>query len=155
MTHDAAGIPRELRLAFDAAPSVETRRTLGNAIDAFNARTVPQDEQRFALLLHDEGDRLAAGLSGVLSWQWLFVSALWVGDTWRRRGIGRALLTRAEAHAVAAGCHSAWLDTFQARDFYLALGYQRFGALNDYPSGQTRCFLRKRLVEAPVSRVAC
>ncbi|HME26450.1 MAG TPA: GNAT family N-acetyltransferase [Acetobacteraceae bacterium] len=156
MAHDATGIPEALRLSFDAAPSVETRRALGHEIDAFNARTVPQDARRFALLLRDEGDRLAAGLSGVLSWQWLFVEALWVGDAWRGRGIGRALLARAEAHAVAAGCHSAWLDTFQARGFYLALGYREFGALPDYPAGQTRYFLCKRLVgvvEAPAAGV--
>ena len=145
MVHDAAGIPTELRISFDTAPLVETRRMLGDEINAFQARTVPQDAKPFALLLRDDGDRLVAGLSGVLSWQWLFVAALWVGDTWQGRGIGRALLTHAEAHAVAAGCHSAWLDTFQARGFYLALGYQQFGALNDYPPGQTRYFLRKRL----------
>ena len=30
--------------------------------------------------IHDQSDRLAAGLSGVLAWQWLFVEALRVGD---------------------------------------------------------------------------
>jgi GNAT superfamily N-acetyltransferase len=148
MGHNATGIPAKLRLSFDAAPSAETRGALGYEIHAFHAQTVPYDAQRFALLLHDAANRLVAGLSGVLSWQWLFVEALWVGDTWRGRGIGRALLTQAEAYAVAAGCHSAWLDTFQARGFYLAIGYQQFGALNDYPRGQIRYFLRKRLVAA-------
>jgi N-acetylglutamate synthase-like GNAT family acetyltransferase len=138
------GFPVELRLSVEHGPSPDVRRALGEAIDAFNARTVPQDVQRFALLLH-EGERLAAGLSGVLAWQWLFVAALWVDDAWRGRGVGTALLARAEAHAVAAGCHSAWLDTFQARDFYAALGYREFGALEDYPPGQTRYFMRKRL----------
>jgi GNAT superfamily N-acetyltransferase len=146
MEHDTTGIPEQLRLSFDAAPSRETRVALGQEIDAFNARTVPQDTRRFALLLHAKDDRLAAGLSGTLAWQWLFVEALWVGDAWRGRGIGRALLARAEARALAEGCHSAWLDTFQARGFYLALGYQQFGALDQYPAGQTRYFLRKRLV---------
>jgi GNAT superfamily N-acetyltransferase len=112
------GIPDALRLSFDVAPSPETRSALGQEINAFHARTVPHDARRFALLLRDAEDHLAAGLSGVLSWQWLFVEALWVGDAWRRRGIGRALLARAEVHAAAAGCHSAWLDTFQARAFY-------------------------------------
>src|SRR5690242_3160894 len=74
--------PEELRLSFEPAPSPDIRRALGDAIDAFNARTVPQDMRRFALLLHD-GECLAAGLIGVLSWQWLFVAALWVDDTWR------------------------------------------------------------------------
>jgi len=136
--------PAALRLSFDPAPSPDIRRVLGEAIDAFNARTVPQDARRFAFLLH-EGERLAAGLHGVLAWQWLFVAALWVDDAWRGRGVGTALLTRAEAHAAATGCHSAWLDTFQARGFYAALGYREFGALEDYPPGQTRYFMRKPL----------
>jgi ribosomal protein S18 acetylase RimI-like enzyme len=136
--------PAELRLSFEPAPSPDIRRVLGEAIDAFNARTVPQDARRFALLLY-EGERLAAGLHGVLAWQWLYVTSLWVDDAWRGRGVGRALLTRAEAYAAAAGYHSAWLDTFQARGFYAALGYREFGALEDYPPGQTRYFMRKRL----------
>lgn len=148
MTHDGTGIPAELRISFDTAPSVETRAALSHEIDAYNARTVPQDARRFALLLHDESSRMVAGLSGVLAWQWLFVEALWVSDAWRHRGIGRALLAQAEAQAVAEECHSAWLDTFQARGFYLALGYRQFGALDDYPAGQTRYFLWKRLVVA-------
>jgi GNAT superfamily N-acetyltransferase len=152
MTHDATGMPEGLRLSFDAAPSVETRAMLSQAINAFHERTVPRDARRFALLLHDEGKRLVAGLSGVLSWQWLFVEALWVADDWRNLGIGRALLAQAETRAVAEGCHSAWLDTFQARGFYQALGYRQFGALSDYPAGQTRYFLRKRL--APASEAA-
>jgi len=141
----AADIPVDLRLTFDRTPSIETLRTLGNAIDAFNARMAPLETQRFALLLHAQDGSLTGGLFGVLAWQWLFVQALWVDDVWRRRGIGRALLARAEAHAETQGCHSVWLDTFQARGFYLKLGYQEFGALEDYPAGQTRSFLRKQL----------
>ena len=83
MTHDGTGIPAELRISFDTAPSVETRAALSHEIDAYNARTVPQDARRFALLLHDESSWMVAGLSGVLAWQWLFVEALWVSDAWR------------------------------------------------------------------------
>lgn len=121
------------------------RRALGEAIDAFHARTVAQDLRRFALLVHDGDEHLVAGLSGVVAWQWLFVGALWVDDLWRRHGVGSALMQRAEAIAAEAGCHSAWLDSFQARDFYVGLGYEVFGELEDYPAGQTRYFLRKRL----------
>jgi GNAT superfamily N-acetyltransferase len=145
MNDDANELPPELHLMHDNAPSIETRLALGGAIDAFHARTVPQDTRRFALLLYDRNERLVAGLSGVVAWQWLFVQALWVDDEWRRRRVGSALLKRAEAIATDAGCHSVWLDSFQARDFYLGLGYEVFGKLDDYPPGQTRYFLRKRL----------
>jgi hypothetical protein len=51
--------------------------------------------------------------------------------------------------ALEAGCHHAWVDTFsfQARHLYEKLGYRLFGALPDYPRGQTRYFLAKDLKE--------
>ena len=82
---------------------------------------------------------------GTLSWGWLFVEAVWVSEALRGRGVGRALMAAAERHARESGCHSVWLDTFQARDFYLSLGYETFGVLEDYPPGQQRSFMRKAL----------
>ena len=109
------------------------------------AETVPGELHRFALRLNDADGALVGGLSGRMAWDWLFVAALWVHRDRRGQGAGRALLAAAESHAAAAGCHSVWLDTFQAREFYEKLGYTVFGALEDYPKGQTRCFMRKRL----------
>jgi hypothetical protein len=45
------------------------------------------------------------------------------------------------------GCHGVWLDTFtfQARGFYERLGYSVFGAIEDYPPGHSRHFLKKDL----------
>jgi hypothetical protein len=57
-------------------------------------------------------------------------------------------MAAAERHACEAGCHAVWLDTFQARDFYRALGYETFGLLEDYPPGQQRTFMRKLLTAA-------
>ncbi len=145
MTQDPAGLIAGMHLTFDPDPSVETRRALGLAINDFHARTVPFSVERFALLLRDDAGKVAAGLSGALSWGWLFVDALWVSDELRGRGIGRALMIGAEDFARAKDCHSAWLDTFQASGFYTRLGYESFGVLEDYPLGQSRHFLRKRL----------
>jgi ribosomal protein S18 acetylase RimI-like enzyme len=77
---------------------------------------------------------------------WLFVDNLWVHAAFRRRGIGHQLLLAAERRALAAGCHSAGLDTwsFQAPDFYRRLGYEVFGTL-DYPPDHQRLFLKKCL----------
>ena len=132
-----------LPLEFDPSPAPETRATLAREINDFNSRAFRYDPTRFAFLSRDELGTLRAGLIGTLSWSWLYVEAVWVGEALRGRGMGRALMAAAEQHAREAGCHSAWLDTFQARDFYLGLGYETFGVLNDYPPGQNRTFMRK------------
>lgn len=139
-------LPGDLHLSCDRDPSIETRRELGAAINAFHAQTVPLDQRRFALLVHDTGAQLVAGLSASTAWTWLFVEALWVTDARRGQGLGRALMARAEVEARMLGCRQAWLDTFQARGFYEALGYTAFAELEDYPPGQARVFLRKSLV---------
>jgi GNAT superfamily N-acetyltransferase len=140
-----AAIPEGLLLALDTAPPSGFQEQLGKSIVAFMAQTVPGDARRFAVTLHDADGVLVGGLSGSLYWDWLFVAALWVHASRRGQGAGKALLAAAEDHAAAAGCHSVWLDTFQARGFYEKLGYSVFGALDDYPNGQTRVFMRKRL----------
>ena len=141
---NAMGASRDVLIDFDPSPVGDLRAALAREINGFHARTVPQDSARFGLFVRDGGD-VTAGMIGVLSWQWLFVEAVWVGDTQRRQGVGRALMARAETHAIDQGCHSAWLDTFQAKAFYEGLGYEAFGALEAYPPGQTRHFMRKRL----------
>ena len=126
-------------------PDPALRAELARQIHAFHGHSVPHEARRFGLALRDEGGGLLAGLTGVMSWGWLFIEAVWVTDALRGSGTGRRLMARAEAHAREQGCHSAWLDTFQAEGFYRALGYERFGVLEGYPGGQSRAFLRKRL----------
>jgi GNAT superfamily N-acetyltransferase len=134
-----------LPLEYDPSPAPETRAALAREINAFNARAFPYAPTRFAYLSRGADGTLQAGVMATMSWGWLFVEAVWVSDDLRGRGVGRALMAAAERHAGEAGCHAVWLDTFQARDFYLALGYETFGVLGDYPAGQQRTFMRKAL----------
>ncbi len=145
MTNQLPCVPNGLTMTLDSAPDGGLRGELGSCINAFHNDTAPFHASRFTLRLEDADGRLAGGLSGVMSWGWLFIDAVWVHADLRGRGAGRVLMAHAEHHAVAQGCHSAWLDTFQARAFYESIGYAVFGALEDYPPGQTRSFLRKRL----------
>jgi GNAT superfamily N-acetyltransferase len=138
-------VPDGLRLTMDPDPPAEFQRDMGKLIEAFMVQTVPGKSTRFAFMLHDAEGTLVGGLSGATYWDWLFVAALWVHGSQRGKGAGTALLAAAEAHAAGLGCHSVWLDTFQASGFYEKLGYTVFGALEDYPKGQTRSFLRKRI----------
>ncbi|MFL5286860.1 MAG: GNAT family N-acetyltransferase [Rhodopila sp.] len=134
-----------LRLTRLNAPPPEFRSGLGERINAFHGETVPFQSGRFGLTLTNSAGELAGGLSGVMSWGWLFIDAVWVRADQRGRGSGRRLMAEAERHAAAQGCHSAWLDTFQARGFYESLGDQVFGTLENYPAAQSRFFMRKAL----------
>jgi ribosomal protein S18 acetylase RimI-like enzyme len=145
MAVDLADLPGGLRLYFDASVAPETRAALARQINDFHSRTVPHESQRFGLRVCDEAGELLAGMMAVISWEWLFIEALWVSDDLRGLGVGRKLMEQAQAHALESGCHSAWLDTFQARPFYEAIGYEVFGQLEQFPADQTRYFMRRKL----------
>lgn len=141
-----ANIAPGLHAIWDDNPSADTRERLVEKIDAFHHRTFPSEFERFTLLLQDNVASLKGGVSGVIYCDWLRIDGLWVDDALRHRGIGTRLMTRAENHAIARGCHSAWLTTFQARGFYEAVGYEVFGTLGNFPAAQQQHFLRKRLI---------
>lgn len=100
-----------------------------------------------AILLTDESGNRVGGLWGECAYDWMFVEYLAVPEHYRRANYGSQLMARAEAIARAHGCVGIWLDTFsfQARGFYEKLGFELFGAIEDFPVGHQRFFLRKRL----------
>ena len=102
--------------------------------------------QPLTLELVDAG-QLIGGLTATTNWEWLYIETLAVHASYQGQGLGRQLVARAEAIAQERGCTGAWVDTFtfQSPEFYLRLGYEAFGELADYPTGERRIFLRKHL----------
>lgn len=100
-----------------------------------------------AIFLRDENGHIVGGLTGETYWQWLHVDFLWVHESLRLEGYGYDLLATAEQEALKRGCHYSYLDTFsfQAPDFYQKCGYVIFGELSDFPQGNSRFFLKKKL----------
>ncbi len=92
------------------------------------------------------GDVLG-GVLGQVWGGWLQVTHLWVAAAARGQGHGTRLMQDAEAYARARGAIGATLETysFQARPFYERLGYRVVGAIEDYPPGHAKFFLRKTL----------
>jgi len=122
------------------------KAVLGSLI-AFNDAKVGESGYRpIAFAIEDDRGQMIGGLSGATAYGWLFIELLFVPEPLRGQGVGTELLRRAEAAAVARGCHSVWLDTFefQARGFYERLGYTCFGELKNYPTA-SRFFMSKQL----------
>ncbi len=145
MTAPIAELPAGLKLTIDDVPPPDLRAMVAREINDFHSRTVPHTARRFSVRITGKDEALLGAVVGVISWEWLFIEALWVSDDLRGHGAGRRLMEEAQAFARNDGCHSAWLDTFQARPFYEAIGYEVFGQLEDFPAGQTRYFMRRKL----------
>lgn len=99
----------------------------------------------------DGAERVVGGLIGSTNWNWLSIKYLWVDEALRGKGVGKQLVEAAEARAKEQrGCIGAHVDThsFQAKGFYIKLGFEVFGEIDDYPIGHTRIYLKKRFVES-------
>jgi GNAT superfamily N-acetyltransferase len=131
-----------------ATPGEDERLAILATLAAHNDAAVGPTERRpVAIVVRDDGRAITGGLWGKIAYRWLFVEYLAIPPETRGKGIGRELMQRAEALAREAGCIGIWLDTysFQARGFYEKLGFVVFGDIPDFPPGETRFFLSKRI----------
>ncbi|HEX5659317.1 MAG TPA: GNAT family N-acetyltransferase [Polyangiales bacterium] len=78
---------------------------------------------------------------------------LYIAPAWRRRGVGRTLLERVEAHGRTVGATHVWLETSNVNvpgvRAYNRLGYSLCGAdayyYGPYMPGETALYLAKAL----------
>ena len=129
----------------------EVRRAMVAPLVQFNeSRAGPSGSRPLVVELRDADGAIVGGLWGATAYGWLFTQLLVVPERSRGQGLGRQLVSLAEAEAMERGCHAAWLDTFefQARAFYERIGYSCFATLPDYPRGFSRYFMRKDLGQA-------
>jgi GNAT superfamily N-acetyltransferase len=143
-------MPPEIRPAADASPARD--RILAVIFEQARDQALPFTPEEIALEAWD-GPRWLGGLTARITQRWLFLHLLGVAADTQRSGIGTKLMQAAEAEARARDLIGVWLDTysFQAPGFYAKLGYQEVGRIPDYPPGQARIFLAKRLDGRPVS----
>jgi GNAT superfamily N-acetyltransferase len=131
-----------------AVPGDTERDAILAPLVAFNDAAVgPTERHPVAIVIRSDDGAIAGGLWGMASYHWLFVQYLVVPASMRGHGHGSALMLAAEFEARRLDCVGLWLDTFsfQARGFYEKLGYRCFGQIEDYPPGEARFFLSKRI----------
>lgn len=95
-------------------------------------------------LRSDSGDVIAA-FNGHTWGGCSVVAHLWVHESQRGRGLGRALLRAAEAEAMRRGCEQVVVatHTFQAPGFYERLGYGMRAVIRGQPKGHANVFCVK------------
>jgi len=145
-------------------PIAGDRNLISGPLIAFNESVLGSSGVRpMALLIRSlDNQKVVGGLWARTSFQWLFVELLFVPEELRGKGLGADMLGAAEGEAIRRGCRGAWLETLSADAclFYQRMGYEPFGSLDDFPPGNTRTFLCKRLqlvsevdVDTPVAGV--
>jgi GNAT superfamily N-acetyltransferase len=114
---------------------------------AYNeSKTGPSGFAPLAMVLEDPSSgELIGGLWGRSVYDWLFVEHLFVPEHLRGRGLGTALMRKAEELAIARDCIGVCLDTFDfnAPGFYRKLGYEVIAALESPRRGFKRHIFRK------------
>ncbi|MBR3429497.1 MAG: GNAT family N-acetyltransferase, partial [Clostridia bacterium] len=100
----------------------------------------------------DSDGNIIAGCNLLINcWRVADLDILWVEETYRRQGIGSALIRAAERTAREKGCRFMTLGTFdfQARPLYEKFGFDVCGTIEDCPAkGHTHYDMIKRL-DAP------
>jgi GNAT superfamily N-acetyltransferase len=140
----------EFRLVVEDNPAQADLDAVIDALNQHNIRVTGLSEwSAVAVFVRDEHGRMLGGVTGE-HWADAFeIGFLWLSEKLRGQGIGTRLMQMIEQRAIALGCTQIALDTFdfQARDFYLKLGYEVYGELDHFPKDHHKYFMRKRLKE--------
>lgn len=103
-----------------------------------------------AIFVNEENDNIIGGISAETHGNWLEISYLWVDERLRGQKVGSKLVKDVEVEAIKRGCTSSFLNTFsfQAKDFYLKLGYKEVLTLEEYPLTGKRHYFIKQLTDS-------
>ena len=121
---------------------------IGGGISEYNESMAGDDHgKNLSYVVKDENGKVVGGVIGATYWNWLYINLMWLREDLRGQGFGAQLLLKAEEEGRQRGAEYSYLDTFsfQAPGFYKKLGYEVFGALDDFPTGHQRYFMKKPL----------
>jgi GNAT superfamily N-acetyltransferase len=136
-----------LRIALDQSEQ-DVEKAVGEGLQAFNASVVGLSEAvPIIVSVRDDDGAIKGGIVGRVWLDTLYLSHVWIDDTLRGKGHGKAMMDVAEAEGRKHGAIQSWLNTlsWQARPFYESLGYSCFGEMPMVHGKHRRYFLRKDL----------
>jgi ribosomal protein S18 acetylase RimI-like enzyme len=103
-------------------------------------------KERINWVIYDsQGDLIGALIADVF-WNWIYIDELWISESYRGKGLGQTLMSKAEDYAIShelIGLY-LWTQSWQAENFYKHLGYEEFTRFPDFPIGFSRIGFRKQ-----------
>lgn len=105
-----------------------------------------KENEPFGFVIY-ENDVLAAGLDGVIKFDWMYIDILFVFEPFRDRDLGTKLMNMAEDLARERGLSGIYLSTlsWQAAPFYQKMGYEEYAVFENFPNNASKHCFRKYL----------
>lgn len=129
--------------------SPETAKAIQQGLESFNLAVTGEKIELVPLnfAIRDENGKLCGGIVARTYTDTLYFDTVWLDESLRGGGHGRAMVIKAEDEARRRGARHAWLLTlsWQARPFYEKLGYRVFGEMPVRNGTHTRFFMKKEL----------
>lgn len=129
----------------------EDRDFIRKQVINHNLASLPESVKRVyeevSFIVRNDQDDIVGGITGTAFWEHMHVDFLWVHPDARGQGLAVQLLSRLESRARELQCRLMIVETFsfQAPGFYRKQGFQEFGAVKDFPQGETKHYFEKRL----------
>lgn len=140
-----------MQVEFIVDPEESIKQTILGGLRAFNRQNLPdQISHKVACVVKDEQGTLCGGLFGEVYTSTLFVDYFWLDENKRCSGLGREIFAHTELEVLKMGVTDIYLDTFsfQARGFYIKLGFEEVGRYSGFPAaGIDKIFLQKQIAE--------
>jgi ribosomal protein S18 acetylase RimI-like enzyme len=135
-------------IEFNDDSHAELDAFLVDQIYQFNAKATGFDDgEVLAASIRDSTGEVIAAVTGHTWGGTCYIAHLWVHESHRRDGLGKALMAAVESEAISRACAQVLLAThsFQAPTFYERLGYEQQASIHDYPRGCSQLHYVKRL----------
>ncbi|MDG3087194.1 GNAT family N-acetyltransferase [Vibrio hannami] len=138
-----------MKIHFDLNPDAEIEDTILTGLKAYNANYLPKEEKvRIACYVRNDDGKIVGGLKGEIYGHTLFIAHFWIDENSRGDKLGSKLMKQVELEVIEKGVTDIYLDTFsfQARDFYIKMGYTEVGKYTGFPAkGIDKYFLQKHI----------
>jgi GNAT superfamily N-acetyltransferase len=138
------------RFTITTEPTEEEMKVFQDGLEEYNmsqtAREFNSPQPWLSLVLKDHEGTIVGGiLTSTLYWT-QYLEVLWVDKKYRGLGYGRDLINEAHRLAKKQGCVSSHTYTFswQAPDFYQAVGYKLIATYDGYVGGIKEYILMKK-----------
>lgn len=117
-------------------------------LDEFDQKHITYKMEGSISIGIEHNGQIIAGLNAcITAFKILYVSTVFVQEDFRRKGLGRAMMSKMECEAKKIGVDIIRLDTFdyQGVDFYKALDYKIVGHYTNETDNFAEFFLIKYL----------